>query len=242
MLSETHTLARHHCKSNHNHDNDYRKQAYKPRLAVANKVFALQPLLLSVILFLLAFITKQSGAYIITLDAHAEECFFESAVASTKLGFTFEVIEGGFYDIDVSIYDPDGNQIYQDPKASSGKYTIEANKDGHYKYCFSNKMSTVTPKVVMFNIETARHVQHKLSGAKDQEKMDEMMKELSTSLISVKHELEYLSVRDRIHRQINEATNSRVITWAWIELLIMLCVTISQVFYLKRFFEVRRVI
>lgn len=194
------------------------------------------------IVFLFAFTLQRSEAYITTLDAHSEECFFEKAIASTKLGFTFEVIEGGFLDIDVSIFDPDGNMIHQEPKASSGKYTIEANRDGQYKYCFSNKMSTVTPKVVMFSIETARQVQHKLSGAQDQEKLNEMIKELTNSMTSVKHELEYLSVRDRIHRQINDSTNSRVIVWTWVEFFILLGVSLGQVVYLKRFFEVRRVI
>lgn len=194
------------------------------------------------IVFLFVITVQKAEAYITTLDAHSEECFFEKAIASTKLGFTFEVIEGGFLDIDVSIFDPDGNMIHQEPKASSGKYTIEANRDGPYKYCFSNKMSTVTPKVVMFSIETARQVQHKLSGAQDQEKLNDMIKELTNSMTSVKHELEYLSVRDRIHRQVNDSTNSRVIVWTWVEFLILFGVSVGQVFYLKRFFEVRRVI
>lgn len=194
------------------------------------------------ILLLVASALKQTRAYITTLDAHSEECFFEKAIASTKLGFTFEVIEGGFLDIDVTIFDPNGNLIHQEPKASSGKYTIEANKDGPYKYCFSNKMSTVTPKVVMFTIETARQVQHKLSGAQDQEKLYEMIKDLTNSMTSVKHELEYLSVRDRIHRRINDSTNSRVVVWTWVESLVLLGVSLGQVVYLKRFFEVRRII
>lgn len=197
--------------------------------------------LLSLTLFLWSLIAR-TEAYITTLDAHSEECFYEKAISGTKLGFTFEVIEGGFLDIDVSIYDPSNSLIHQEPKASSGKYTIEADKDGPYKYCFSNKMSTVTPKVVMFTIETAREVQHKLTGAQDQEKLNDMLKDLTNSITSVKHELEYLSVRDKIHRQINDSTNSRVTVWTWVEFLILLVVSFGQVYYLKRFFEVRRVI
>lgn len=185
---------------------------------------------------------RSTSAYITTLDAHSEECFFEKALASTKLGFTFEVTQGGFLDIDITIFDPHGNLIHHEQKASSGKYTIEADKDGPYKYCFSNKMSTVTPKVVMFNIETARQIKSKLSGAEDQEKLDTMVQDLTNSVTSVQHELEYLSVRDRIHRQINEVTNSRVATWTWVETVILLGVSFGQVIYLKRFFEVRRVI
>ena len=49
------------------------------------------------------FLINVSQAYIITVDAHAEECFFEKTTAGTKLGLTFEVAEGGFLDIDVSV-------------------------------------------------------------------------------------------------------------------------------------------
>lgn len=66
---------------------------------------------------------------------------------------TFEIAEGGFLDIDVKIVGPDGNIIYQGERETSGKYTFAAHKEGVYTYCFSNQMSTMTPKIVMFNME-----------------------------------------------------------------------------------------
>ena len=58
----------------------------------------------------------------------------------------------------------------------------------------------------------------------------------------VKHEQEYMAVRDRIHRSINENTNSRVVMWSFFEALVLVSMTLGQVYYLKRFFEVRRVV
>ena len=46
---------------------------------------------------------KPLKAYYLTIDAHAEECFFDRVTTGTKMGLTFEVIDGGFYDIDVKI-------------------------------------------------------------------------------------------------------------------------------------------
>lgn len=69
-----------------------------------------------------------------------------------------------------------------------------------------------------------------------------MINTLSSSLRTVKHEQEYMSVRDRIHRNINESTNSRVVTWAFFEAMVLVIMVIGQVMYLKRFFEVRRVV
>lgn len=49
-------------------------------------------------------------------------------------------------------------------------------------------------------------------------------------------------VRDRNHRAINESTNFRVVVWAFFEAMVLVCVTVGQIFYLKRFFEVRRIV
>lgn len=116
--------------------------------------------------------------------------------------------------------------------------------DGVYTYCFGNKMSTMTPKAVLFNLEVgdAPKLGEHADPNASHDKLDDMVKELSKTLKSVKHEQEYMAVRDKIHRDINESTNSRVVLWSFFEALILLAMTLGQIFYLKRFFEVRRVV
>lgn len=185
-----------------------------------------------------------TSAYFTTIDANADECFFDRVTSGTRMTLLFEVSEGGFLDIDVKIYGPDGKVIYTGDRESNGKYTFAAHMDGVYKYCFSNKMSTMTPKIVMFSMD----IGEKPKDGKDMKadvshnKLEEMISELSNSLTSVKHEQEYMEVRERIHRGINDNTNSRVVLWSFFEALVLVAMTMGQVFYLKRFFEVRRVV
>jgi hypothetical protein len=201
--------------------------------------------LISLLLLLCALLNGCMGYYL-TIDAHAEECFFDRVVSGTKMGLTFEVIDGGFYDIDVKITGPDQKVIHSEERASSGKYTFAAHMDGIYQYCFGNKMSTMTPKAVMFSMDIAVPTTGPAANTgpdgTEHNKLEEQIKELSAALTSVKHEQEYMSVRDRIHRSINESTNSRVVLWAFFEALVLVAMTLGQVFYLKRFFEVRRVV
>ncbi|XP_019876285.1 transmembrane emp24 domain-containing protein 2 [Aethina tumida] len=190
----------------------------------------------------LATIFSNGYAYFITVDADAEECFFDKVDAGTRMGLTFEIAEGGFLDIDVRILGPDHKVIYEGVRESSGKYTFAAHTAGIYTYCFSNKMSTMTPKVVMFNMAIGEPHKPEAQEGENTNKLEEMIRELSGSLTGVKQEQEYMQVRDRIHRSINESTNSRVVMWSFFEALILIAMTMGQVYYLKRFFEVRRVV
>lgn len=202
--------------------------------------------LIGTCLLLLTCLPAVSYAYFITVDAHSEECFFDRAESGTKLGLMFETVEGGFLDIEVRITGPDQKVIYQGEKESSGKYTFSAYETGIYHYCFSNKMSTLTPKVVMFSMEIGEAPKGTIGAVNEGEaghtKLEDMIKELSGTLTSIKHEQDYMHVRDRIHRSINENTNSRVVMWSVFEALVLVVMTVGQVYYLKRFFEVKRVV
>ena len=52
----------------------------------------------------LAILFEASFGYFITIDAHAEECFHDQVTSGTKMALIFEVAEGGFLDIDVTVY------------------------------------------------------------------------------------------------------------------------------------------
>ncbi|KAB0369600.1 hypothetical protein FD755_018593 [Muntiacus reevesi] len=149
------------------------------------------------------------------------------------MGLIFEVPEGGFLAIDVEIIGLDNKEIYKGGWESSGKCTLAAHTDGTHKFCFSNKDVYHDPK----DSDRTRYRKEA-----HQNQLEERINELTVAMTAVKREPECMEGGERRCRAINDNTNSRVVPWSFFEALVLVAMTLGQIYYLKRFFEVRRVV
>jgi hypothetical protein len=68
------------------------------------------------------------------------------------------------------------------------------------------------------------------------------VRKLSDLLAQVKDEQEYIVMRERTHRNTAESTNSRVKWWNMFVIGVVIGESLFQVWWLRRFFEVKRVV
>ena len=95
-----------------------------------------------------------STAVAVRIPAHKDECFFEDVRSSgAKIYVHYMVTSGGSLDIDANILGPDGQIIWASEKERENRILFKARLPGIHKVCFSNKMSTLTAKVVGFSIQ-----------------------------------------------------------------------------------------
>ncbi|KAK4052867.1 p24 complex component [Microbotryomycetes sp. JL221] len=201
----------------------------------AGRSFGYRLLLLVVVVVVLC--ARTSSAHTIDLGAGARECFFEDLHAEDKMTVTYQVAGGGHLDIDFWLSGPPGDRVmYELRKKDTGTYSFTAEHDGRFTYCFSNEMSTVTGKTVSFNVHGVMYVEDDGHTAP----IEKEIRALSAALEAVKDEQEYIVVRERLHRDTAESTNNRVKYWSIIQTVMLFAVCAWQVFYLKRFFEVKR--
>ncbi|KAI9483958.1 MAG: COPII-coated vesicle protein [Benjaminiella poitrasii] len=194
------------------------------------------------LLLLLALACILKTVYSMTIDIPANEqvCFFEEIHLSDKLTVTYQVGEGGNFDIDFWIANPQDSIVVSSSKEDKGFFNVVANMAGRYTYCFSNKMSTVSAKSVSFNA----HVNEKVpvNEQNEEDPLQSEIQELAESILAVKAEQEYIVARERRHRDTAESTNTRVKWWSVAQIVILFAVCLWQVHYLKHFFEVKRAV
>jgi len=172
------------------------------------------------------------------VDPAKEECLFEEINSGTKVSGSFQVSTGGFLDIDAKVVGPDDRNVYTVQKETEGRFTFISHESGVYRFCFSNAMSTVTPKTVSFNLmlgEGSRRDQ--VAKSEHLSPLEKSVMALSEGLQQIQAEQEYMKMRERTHRNTSESTNARVLWWSLIEAAALVAMSVLQILYLRNFFE-----
>ncbi|KAL2919260.1 p24 complex component [Polyrhizophydium stewartii] len=208
--------------------------------------------LVAAVLCVLALPAAASSTFSVLLPRYTSECFYETLAGGDRLDVNFEVMSstGGDLDLDYSISNPDGSTLHSIARERQAQFGFNAVKPGTYRMCFSNQRSS-SEKVLSFSI--AGPDEHKLIQKKaakdDSKKLDENQAELFSSLQLLadnvrfmRDEQGYLIRRLQRHRQTADSTNGRVFWWSLFQAVLLIGACAFQVFYLRRFFETRRVV
>jgi p24 family protein beta-1 len=203
----------------------------------------------------------------IQLPAHGRECFHENLHRDDKMTVTFQVGDrefgsAGNLDIDFwvrllppawsstvaalhamdwrvglqQITNPQGQYETFEKSTSNGDFSFEAKHDGKYVYCFGNEHWGASSKEVSFNVHGIVYVSE--SDA-PQDPLETEVRKLSELLEMVRDEQGYIVLRERTHRNTAESTNSRVKWWNLFVIGVVIGESVFQVWWLRRFFEVR---
>jgi len=147
--------------------------------------------------------------------------------------------DDGNNDVDFWITAPSGLNIVKHERLSNGDFSFDAGEDGTFRYCFSNDFEHHSAKDISFNVHGIVYVPIEHG---DSDPLEKEVRTLGELLQQVKDEQEYIKVREQVHRNTAESTNSRVKWWSIFQTGVLIGVCVFQVAYLKRFFEVKRVV
>ncbi|XP_034977893.2 transmembrane emp24 domain-containing protein 5 [Zootoca vivipara] len=196
-----------------------------------------------------AFAAALDSDFTFTLPAGRKECFFQTMQKEASLEIEYQVLDGAGLDIDFHLLSPKGEALVFEQKKSDGVHTVET-EDGDYMFCFDNTFSTLSDKVIFFELI--------LDNMGDEEEdwknyiigtdlLDMKLEDILESVNSVKSRLSksihiqtLLKAFEARDRNIQESNFDRVNFWSMVNLAIMVVVSAVQVYMLRSLFEDKR--
>jgi len=197
---------------------------------------------LSSLFFLSLCRTAASTALTTAISANERLCFYADVdKAGEKIGFYFAVQSGGSFDIDFEVKDPNEKVILDGLRERQGDYVLTANAVGEYAFCFENDMSTLTEKLVDFDImiesEPRREAPAKPGKVSDHTSaLEESIFRLNGMLMNIKRAQKQFHTRENRGFSIVKSTRNRVFWYAVLESLGVIGMAVFQVYVLQTFF------
>ncbi|KAM7337953.1 hypothetical protein ACRRTK_004072 [Alexandromys fortis] len=172
----------------------------------------------------------QDGEFTFLLPAGRKQCFYQSAPANASLETEYQVIGGAGLDVDFTLESPQGVLLVSESRKADGVHTVEPTEAGDYRLCFDNSFSTISEKLVFFELI--------FDSFQDEE--EESIETMRTRLERSIQMLTLLRAFEARDRNLQEDNLERVNFWSAANVAVLLLVAVLQVCTLKRFFHDKR--
>ena len=198
-------------------------------------------LLLITIAIILCLSTTVVDSYVITIAPRSQECFIEDLNIKERLLATYEVVSGGMLDLNIRVTGPDGKVVYEQEREKEGSIQFFALTKGTYQVCFSNSMSTMTAKMLSFNIYTGSEL-HRFQNAKTDniEPLDQAVMAVTESIRKLNDNYSY--VRTRIFACYWTVQSAEEAIWLWgsINIILALAALFLRTVFIVRPFSTQK--
>ncbi|KIM31338.1 hypothetical protein M408DRAFT_327582 [Serendipita vermifera MAFF 305830] len=184
-----------------------------------------------------------ASALTTAIGANVRMCFYaEVDKPKEKIGFYFAVQSGGSFDIDFDVKDPRDVVILEGKQERQGDYILTANHVGEYAFCFENDMSTITEKLIDFDIMVESEPRKETPGKPTQlsehtSALEESIFKLSGMLTSIERSQKYFHTRENRGFSTVKSTHNRIFWYSFFECVGIVGMACAQVYILQTFFN-----
>ena len=199
-------------------------------------------LFVTILIIFIAETTQAHDSWAMAFELKDKEdtCFYQEWREVKPMSFSFRVVRGGNRDIDLKIESPSGTEIFNQTKQKQGEFQFETGW-GTFSFCFSNAFSTVSHKVIYFELRPLDHDSLADEAGQKKPYVDTQM-EHSIELIHFYNEQSkgfqrHYKTRETLGRHLADTIHFRVFWWSLSEAVIVIMVGFGQVLMLKNLFR-----
>ncbi|DAZ94798.1 TPA: hypothetical protein N0F65_002411 [Lagenidium giganteum] len=179
----------------------------------------------------------------------AEKCLSDEVAQGSLVVIHYNVIgtQQGKSGVSIVITDPLRKYLKQDSNIDTSsddihKFSFHADAGGSYSVCFFN--SNDNPVRVMLDFKHGVEAKDYTEVAKREHLMpvEKELRKMEDTVDEIHREMLYMREREAAMRSTNESTNSRVLWFSFLSIVVLLAMGVWQVFYLKKFFKSKKLI
>lgn len=152
-------------------------------------------------------------------------------------------------EVDISVKDTKEHLLFSKEKAEKGKFAFTLDDYDMFSICFTSKRlpgSKTPPSDLEVKLSVKRGIEAKsysdIAKAEKLKPMELELKKLEDLAEAIVSDFAYMKSREKMMRDTNESTNSRVLWFSIFSMAVLLGLALWQVFYLKRFFKAKKLI
>jgi len=173
------------------------------------------------------------------VEPRTTECVYQRFEAGETVHLEFLVTRGGLLDINVKLSNPSGAVIHEGlhffQEGDEGVQRFTTTEAGIYAFCFDNEMSRWTAKVVTFDITASENTE--AGSGESLKPLERSIRSMKSELNKITREQKYLRSREQVHRDTQESTFVRVYWFSTLESIVLVALSVFQIFFMKKWFE-----
>lgn len=209
------------------------------RMARSNSIFAL---LISVLVV--------SNAIKFELQPNTEKCIKEEFRPDTLVKGVAEVMPIlGDMQVYMTIVDHENSPVYEnrDLTKATFAFTSQSSSDQvEYSFCFKDQYNGLerSPRVVSLKLDVGEKEKDwsEVARKENLKPLELELRKMQDSVTTIQADFNYMKGREARHRDTNESTNSRVGWMTFSSLIVLVCLGLGQMYYLKKYFKSKKLI
>lgn len=186
--------------------------------------------------------------YTFVLNPLDISCYYLDTVKpNVQIIFYFAVQNGGDFDIDYTVRDPNKKIVTSENKKRQIDIIFTGKFPGEYEFCFSNTMSTFADKTVDFEIkieDESDFIETNKIYKDDQEskillidKVQQSVKTFDKNFDIILRNIQYYKTRNARNFSTVKSTSNRIFYFSLLEVSLMIGITLSQIVIIQLFFK-----
>ncbi|KAI9294638.1 hypothetical protein K502DRAFT_292024 [Neoconidiobolus thromboides FSU 785] len=182
-----------------------------------------------------------SFGFQVDLVPNQDECFYVNLQENEMFLISYDVIEGGDLLVDFLLFNTN-NILLQETKAKKdGYYSYNATTAGDHKYCFRNQ---IVNKKLTFSpyIQKLPKDYSKCHHYPNTDHVENEIKKMEDYIFKIESQIYLSSSLGYTHDRVAESTDKKIYWWTIFQSLSVIGICAWQIYYLKTFFENRRVV